>query len=124
MPAVHKRANAARAALEREYPFQVALQDDLCIRDNLNLIDAFCRERGLEFKTKRINATFPCGKYVQYRIHCFRLPWAAELFAAHFGAEPFDWQASGGQPDSWARKDVYHRLLESGPLRVPRIMVD
>ena len=100
---------------------QTALQDDLCIRDNMDIIADWHRERGLPVRTSFVNAQWPDGKSEKYRLHCFIEARDAEAFIAHFGAEPFSasMRGKGKHKWSWLRQDEYRRVLDSGPLSVP-----
>jgi hypothetical protein len=126
MTGVHQRANAARAVIERDFPHQVALQNDLCCDRNYSIIADFCRQHGLDHRTRGVTAIFPCGREIAYRVHCFATPAAAEAFRLHFGGEPFDPARDRGKGDArnaWRRTDTWRRILESGPLKLPPILI-
>jgi hypothetical protein len=126
MTCVHQRAKAARAATERDFPHQVALHSDLCCDRNFTIIADSCRQRCLDNRTRGVSAIFPCGREIAYRVHCFATPAAAEAFRLHFGGEPFDPSRDRGKGEarnSWRRKDTSRRILESGPLKLPPILI-
>jgi hypothetical protein len=122
MPARHKGIPSP-SMIDQKWPFQVAIQDDLCTARNLTMIMAFCRENGLEHQTRHVIATWPgWHKQINYRLHCFADLASAELFRSLFGGEPFDprKEREGGRArGAWRRTDTYHRLVELGPLSVP-----
>ena len=47
--------------VDREWPYQVALPDDLCVGPNFTLISEFCRDRGLAHMTRHVTAVWPGG---------------------------------------------------------------
>ena len=125
MPGRH-RGNLPASFIDRDYPFQVAIQDDLCVAQNLTIIMNFCEEHGLDCKTRKVTATWQGSHHqMTYRLHCFRDLASAELFRSHFSGEMFDPQKDreGGKTHgAWRRADTYHRLVELGPLSVPAIL--
>ena len=117
----------ANSAIDRAYPYQVALPDDICCMHNLAMITEFCRKRGLIHLTRHVTAIWPNGKQEHYRLHCFADLASAESFKDHFGGVMFDPKRNrenGLARGAWHRKDEYKRILESGPLRVPEILRD
>lgn len=115
------------SAIDRAYPYQVALPDDICCMHNLTLIMEFCGKRGLIHLTRHVTAIWPNGKQEHYRLHCFADLASAEPFKDHFGGVMFDPKRdreNGRARGAWHRKDGYKRILESGPLRVPEILRD
>jgi len=125
MPGRHKGIPPV-SFIDKDFPFQVAIQDDLCCGPNLTLISRFCEEHGLDHRTRHVIATWDgLHKQMNYRLHCFRDIASAELFQSHFGGEMFDPKKDreGGRTrGAWRRTDTYHRLVELGPLSVPLIL--
>lgn len=112
--------------IDREWRYQVALPEDLCCDSNFTLIAAFCRNSGLSFHTRKVQAVWPNRRYQDMRLHCFAEREEAELFQAYFGGEFFDpdKDREGGRRGWWPRQGAWTRLLESGPLKVPAILRD
>ncbi|TWG90293.1 hypothetical protein L598_000700000490 [Mesorhizobium sp. J18] len=113
--------------IDREWPHQVALPDDICTDRNFTLIRAFCEERGLKHHIRKVQAVWPDRRYQDMRLYCFADRASAELFQARFGGEFFDPKRDreGGRVEgAWKRQGVWTRLLESGPLKVPVILRD
>jgi hypothetical protein len=126
MPA-HRTGERSYARIDRDFPHQVALPNDICVEHNYKLIRTFCSEHGLHHYTRRVQAIWPDRKYQEYRLHCFADRASAELFQAHFGGEFFDPKRdreNGRAQGAWRRSNVWTRLLESGPLKVPPLFRD
>ncbi|RWC64265.1 hypothetical protein [Mesorhizobium sp.] len=113
------------ARIDREWPFQVALPDDLCVDRNFALIKKFCDEQGLPHMTRQVQAIWPGGEYENWRLHCFADTTTAQAFLVHFGGVMFDPKRdreSGKALGVWRRTDSYERILDLGPLSVPEIL--
>lgn len=124
MPA-RRMGELSYAAIDRAYPYQVALPDDLCVMNNLTLIMEFCQARGWNYQTRSVAAIWPNGKQENYRLHCFADLASAEAFRDHFGGTLFDPKRdreNGRARGAWRRHEVWQRILESGPLSVPEIL--
>ncbi len=122
---VRSRSIPPASTIDRDWPHQIALPDDLCVAHNLTLIHEFCVERGYDFWIRHVQAIWPKGKYEDWRLHCFRDPAAAEAFQAHFGGIVFvpDRDRENGRARGvWRRQDEYKRILDQGPLSVPEIL--
>jgi hypothetical protein len=109
------------SAIDRAYPYQVALPDDLCCMHNHTLISDFCLARCLEYRTRVVTAIWSPIRQQQFRLHCFAELASAETFKDHFGGVMFNPNCDRAQ-GVWRRKDEYKRILESGPLSVPEIL--
>ncbi|NGN44703.1 hypothetical protein G6N74_26965 [Mesorhizobium sp. CGMCC 1.15528] len=115
------------SVIDREYTHQVALPDDICTQDNFTIILEFFLARGWRYFTRNVQAIWPNGKYQSMRLYCFADRASAEAFQAHFGGEFFDPahdRDDGRIRGAWRRDGVWTRLLESGPLKVPKILRD
>jgi hypothetical protein len=126
MPA-QRRGELTYARIDREWPHQVALPDDICTEQNYSLIRAFCEAHRLHHQTRQVQAIWPDRKYQNYRLHCFADSAQADLFQSHFGGEFFDPKRdreNGRAQGAWYRNGVWTRLLESGPLKVPAMLRD
>jgi hypothetical protein len=113
------------AQIDRDWPYQVALPDDLCVAHNFTLISEFCRVHGFAYETRRVTAVWSPNKQELFRLHCFADLAAATTFQAHFGGTLFDPKRDreGGRAQgSWRRDGLYMRIVESGPLSVPAIL--
>ena len=113
------------AKIDREWPHQIALPDDLCVENNYTLIRDFCERHGLQHLTRHVQAIWPNGKFQTYRLHCFADRAPAELFQAEFGGEFFDPRRDrdhGRSRGPWRREGEYRRVLTSGPLSVPAVL--
>lgn len=47
--------------VDREWPYQVALPDDLCVAHNFNLIMAFFHENAVPHVVRQVQAIWPSG---------------------------------------------------------------
>jgi len=113
------------AKIDREWPYQVALPDDLCTGHSYQLIREFCAEHGLTPLTRSVQAVWPDRKCEQWRLHCFADPEHAKLFRNHFqGVEfvPSRDREGGRARGVWRRDGDYRRILDLGPLSVPAIL--
>ncbi|WP_353645092.1 hypothetical protein [Mesorhizobium sp. WSM2239] len=114
------------ARIDREWRYQVALPDDLCVGRNFALISDFRQAHGLEHMTRHVTAVWPGGiRQERYRLHCFADLESAETFKNEFGGVIFDPKLdreSGRVRGAWHRTDEYKRFLESGPLAVPETL--
>lgn len=122
----HKGA-LSDAALDREWPHQVAIQDDLCVDRNFQIIADWLIGRSHAPRTRTVTVEWRNSHKVEtYRVHCFSNPADAVDFLSTFGGYRFDTKVNrGGQGrrhGGWLREDVYVRFLASGPLRVPDIL--
>lgn len=84
------RLNSHLREIRQDFGHQVALPDDLCCMENYTTIARFCTQYALDHRTMSVTAKWPNGKEDKYRLHCFRTPEAAKLFADHFSGTPFD----------------------------------
>lgn len=119
------RSTPRPSQIDKEWPHQVALPDDICVDQNYTLIRRFCDERGWSWHTRFVQAIWPNRKYVNMRIHCFADTEAAREFQAHFGGEWFSPKTdreNGRVRGAWRRQDEYRRVLTSGPLSVPKLL--
>ncbi|MDX8527957.1 hypothetical protein RFM68_26065 [Mesorhizobium sp. MSK_1335] len=119
------RGRPAPTVIDREWPHQVALPDDLCTARNYTLIREFCDKHGLDHWTRKVQAIWPDGRYEEWRLHCFRDPATADAFRNHFVGIVFDpvKDRQGGRTlGAWHRKDEYRRIVDQGPLTVPKAL--
>lgn len=119
------RTIPAPSVIDREWPHQVALPDDLCTQGNLTKIMEFCHDHGLEYQRRQVQAVWPNGKYEDYRLHCFADADVAKVFRDHFSGQVFDPKRdreNGKIRGVWRRTDEYRRILDLGPLSVPEIL--
>jgi hypothetical protein len=115
------------AKIDRDWPHQVALAQDLCCDRNYDLIRTFCNDHRFDYQTRQVQAIWTDRRYQDMRLHCFTDRASAELFQAHFGGEFFDPKRDregGAARGPWRREGVWTRLLESGPLKVPAFLRD
>jgi hypothetical protein len=113
------------ARIDREWPHQVALPDDLCVDRNFTLIRRFIEERELACKTRSVQVIWQNGKQEQWRLQCFADPEAAATFLDHFGGVMFDPKRdreNGRARGVWRRQGEYKRILDLGVLSVPAIL--
>ena len=123
MTAEHKRSRSKRRMIDRDFPHQVALPDDLCCLENFKVIEPFCLRFGYSPPTRHVKAIWPDGKYEHYRLYCFADRAEAELFAEHFEGHHFDPvrdRDRGLKEGPWKRTGAWSRILTSGPLKMPR----
>ena len=113
------------SAINRAYPYQVALPNDICCMRNHTLIVEFCQAHGLDYRTRHVTAIWSPTKQEHFRLHCFADLASAEVFRDHFGGVMFNPKRdreNGRAQGAWHRKDGYKRTLESGPLSVPELL--
>lgn len=117
----------APSRIDAEFPFQVALAEDLCVDANYGKIVGFCEQNGMRFYTRYVSAVWPCGRQDRIRLHCFATLREATLFKACFGGKYFDPRRdreNGRTSGAWRRSGAWQRLLESGPLKIPPVLRD
>ena len=119
------RSTPSPAAIDRDWPFQVALPDDLCTGHSFTLIRDFCRERGLSPLRRQVQAIWPDGRYENWRLYCFADLASAHVFRDHFCGIMFD--PRRGRENArvhgvWRRTGEYQRILDLGPLSVSEIL--
>ncbi|MEO4000287.1 hypothetical protein [Mesorhizobium sp. CAU 1732] len=122
-----RRNTLSATTIDKGWPHQVALPDDICIEENLTMIFQFLKDRGLDCRTRHVQAIWPDRRYQHMRLHCFPDRASVEAFQAVFGGEFFDpsRDREGGKVRGpWRRHGAWARLLESGPLKVPKILRD
>ena len=119
------RASPTPSVIDRDWPHQVALPDDLCTARNFTIIAKFCQERGLKHQTRLVQAIWPNGKYEPYRLYCFSDTASAEAFRDHFEGLMFDPRRdreNGKVRGAWRRTGEYTPVLDLGPLSVPETL--
>ncbi|MER8959873.1 hypothetical protein [Mesorhizobium sp. M0701] len=57
------------ARIDPEWPYQIALPDDLCTGQSFALIREFCGARGLAPNGRQVQAIWPDHKYENWRLH-------------------------------------------------------
>jgi hypothetical protein len=127
MTAVHKRANAKRAAIDRELPYQVALPEILCCMENLTPITDFCSRFARRAETTRVTAIWPNNTRLELRLHCFANRGDTEEFADHFEGEHFNPKRDRGKGTDrgvWRRTGAWEFKEQTGPLKMPRFFVE
>lgn len=113
------------AVIDRGWPHQVALQDDLCGDRNFDLLQAYFDRKGLKPHTRSVLAKWQSGQVQDFRLYCFADQADAREFRAIFGGQTFNpaTDRDGGRAFGiWHRNDLWTRLVESGPLSVPTIL--
>lgn len=124
MTAVHKRANANRAQIDRYFPHQVALPADYTCMENYGVIERFCKERfGSSPPTREVAAVWPGTIQVMMRLYCFAIRADAEVFALHFEGEHFNPKTDrgrGGERSAWKREGPAIIRERYGPLEMPK----
>lgn len=121
------RSGPTPTQIDRNFPHQVALLDDLCVDRNFKLLRDFCEGLGVEWHTRQVAVIWPNGKQENHRLHCFVERASAEAFQAHFGGTMFDPRKDrrdGLAKGAWARSEPWERITRSGPLLVPLALVD
>lgn len=119
------RSIPAPSIIDREWPHQVALPDDICTDRNFTLIGCFLKERRLVCQTRSVIAIWEDGKQEQWRLYCFAQSEAAADFLSRFGGVEFDPKRDrekGRTRGVWRRHSVYERIFELGPLSMPEIL--
>lgn len=121
-----RKGELSAAQIDRRWPHQVAIPDDLCVMENFEIIRDFCGGRSIAPRSRAVYAEWPCGNFELHRVHCFADPADAAAFIERFGGTPFDPARDRvkGRSDRWLREGEYRRVLTSGPLSVPPILRD
>ena len=111
--------------IDRDWPHQIALQDDLCVMENFTRINGYLAGLNISCRSQTVQARWPDGHCEPYRVFCFRDAADAAAFRLRFGGMPFDpaTHRRGKRRDVWLREGPYERYLASGPLRVPPLLV-
>ena len=123
---LRSRHRPSDARIDAGWPHQVALPDDLCCQPNFETILAWFKEHGVEWMIRNVQAIWPNRHEENWRLHCFRDPADAAAFLADFGGVPFDPKRdrdNGRARGAWRRTDEYHRIVESGPLKINPIFL-
>ncbi|MER9341815.1 hypothetical protein NKI41_13585 [Mesorhizobium sp. M0601] len=113
------------ARIDREWPCQIALPDDLCTGHSFTLISEFCEDRGLVPLTRQVQAIWPDQTYETWRLYCFADQASALVFLDHLGGMMFDPKRdreNGNARGVWRRTGEYKRILDLGPLSVPQAL--
>lgn len=119
------RVAPSPSVIDRDWPHQVALPDDLCTDRNFTLITKFCQDRGITHQPRQVQAIWANGKYENYRLYCFADEASARTFRDHFDGlifVPKRDRENGKTGGVWRRKDEYKRTFDLGPLSVPEIL--
>lgn len=122
-----RKGELSNAAIDRLWPYQVALLDDLCVMHNFQIIRRFCENLSIAPRERSVTAVWPNRKCETFRLHCFAERADAEAFIAEFGGVHFDAKTDRGKGkrrDAWVRNEEWQRVLESGPLKIPEILVN
>lgn len=118
------RATERERIIRERFPFQVALPDDFCVRENFKPLENFSIERfGYRAETLRIRAVWADGGDEQYRLYCFAKAADAAAFAEHFEGVHFDPardRDDGRVRGCWRRPGSWSMPLRCGPLHIPR----
>lgn len=123
--AMRNRVTPAPSVIDRDWPQQVALPDDLCTDRNFTKITKFCQDRGFRHQARQVQAIWPNGKYENYRLYCFADEVSARTFRDHFDGLMFDPKRdreNGKIRGAWRRMDEYKRIFALGSLSVPEIL--
>ncbi|TIP25884.1 MAG: hypothetical protein E5X67_22925 [Mesorhizobium sp.] len=78
------------ARIDRQWPYQVALPDDLCTGRSFTLIREFCEERSLAPRKRLVQAIWPDHRYENWRLYCFADEASAQAFLERFPGVMFD----------------------------------
>ena len=115
----------SNSTVDREWPHQVAIFDDLCCYTNYEIIVRFCASLSVCRKTRQVTTLWPNGKCETHRLCCFKERADAQAFIDHFGGVHFDpvKDRVKGRRGAWIRSDEWTKVTESGPLRVPAILL-
>ncbi|UCI32870.1 hypothetical protein [Mesorhizobium sp. B4-1-4] len=119
------RVKPSPTVIDRQWPHQVALPDDICTERNFTMIARFCEKMGAAPQIRHVQAVWPDGKYEEWRLHCFANQADAKAFLDRFGGIMFDPakdRENGRAMGVWRRTGEYQRILELGPLSVPEIL--
>lgn len=122
-----RKGELSNAAIDRGWPHQVALLDDLCVWNNFTIVRRFCESLSIAPRSRSVIAVWPNRKQEDFRLHCFAERADAEAFAAEFGGVHFDPikdRGKGKRRNAWIRTGEWRRVLESGPLKVPDFLAD
>lgn len=127
MTNVRTNSKPSPSRIDRDWPFQVALPDDLCVMHNLTLVVDFCSDHDLTDLTRHVTVMWQGHRPEVFRLLCFADLDSARLFQKHFGGVMFDPKRDrhkGKARGAWYRDEPRKRVLESGPLSVPECLRD
>ena len=94
---MYRKGELSPAAIDREWPHQVALPQSACKGGGYKTIHAFCETLSL---CPRGHAVFHEGQW--FNVYCFAKPEDAERFHQHFGGEKFN-PEHRGRGRSWTK---------------------
>ncbi len=123
MTASHKRERSHRAMVDTEFPFQVALPNDLCCMENHRTLMDFCERLRVPHHTRQVRAVWPDGTERDYRLYCFATRELAGNFARHFDGVHFDPSRDREKRSArgaWHRTDSSAMPERCGPLVMPK----
>jgi hypothetical protein len=81
-----RKGELSNAAIDRLWPHQVALLDDLCVMHNFQIIRHFCENLSIAPRERSVTAVWSNRKCEKFRLHCFAERADAEAFIADSAA--------------------------------------
>lgn len=94
---MRRKGELSPAAVDREWPHQVALPASASLKGGYRTIQEFCNELSL---CPRGHSVARDGRW--YNVYCFAEAGDAENFMQHFGGEKFD-PKQRGKGSNWAK---------------------
>lgn len=94
---MQRKGELSPAAIDQEWPHQIARPASACEGGGYKMIHAFCEQLSL---CPRGHAVFHDGQW--FNIYCFAEAADAEKFTQRFGGETFD-PKQRGKGNNWAR---------------------
>ena len=101
---VCRKGELSKAGIERGWPYQMALREDLCTSRNHDIQRDF--NQGLSLCSRGNSVVYDSQ---WYRVFCYSLKEDAEAFMARFGGEWFD-PRDRGKGANWSK---WHKGLKT-----------
>ena len=123
MTAVHKRANAKRAEIDRTYRTRWPCPKSCAAWRTLPSSWISAGAFPIASKRGRVTAIWPNNTRLELRLHCFANRADAEEFANHFEGEHFNPKKDRGKGKDrhvWRRSGEWQHKDQTGPLKMPR----
>jgi len=94
---IYRKGELSPAAVDRDWPYQVALPESACYGGGYKVIHDFCKDLSL---CPRGHAVVHDDQW--FNVYCFAEQADAEKFMKRFGGETFD-PKQRGKGSNWAR---------------------
>jgi len=128
MTRARSRSKPSATVIDREWPHQIALPDELCCDPNFKMIGQWFADSGVGQMTRQVTAVWSQTRQETWRLYCFRKESDANAFQAHFGGVRFDPKRDRhkglARAVAWHRTGTWEQMTASGPLRLHPIFLE